>query len=249
MAREQVWFTLPQAVVLLATRDLDLCLQVTGSDSDLLVVKANRLLGMRGFVPLDPEAGGEEEREALRKLREEKLAGKHESRYLTTQKQLPDLLARGISVRGSRNPGGPLKRIDSTEFTRLELRGLDAIDKRTGEAIFYNLRIHAFEFVEKLRQPAEQPGTRSADQPPGANERPSLKDRMSACTGDRLPLVMEWVLLKYRDKKLPGREQMLKDFRKDFGPLLGVNEKTMREVRRSLVTGKERLGGAPTHRR
>jgi hypothetical protein len=39
---------------------------------------------------------------------------------------------------------------------------------------------------------------------------------------------------------------MLKDFRADCGLMLGVNEKTMREVRRRLATLKARRGGAPT---
>jgi hypothetical protein len=34
-----------------------------------------------------------------------------------------------------------------------------------------------------------------------------------------------------------------------FGQLLGINEKTMREVRHQLAPQKARRGGAPTHRR
>ena len=56
MARQQVWLTLPQVVVLEATRDLDLVFQVMGSNPDLLPIKANQILGMPAYVPIEAES-------------------------------------------------------------------------------------------------------------------------------------------------------------------------------------------------
>jgi hypothetical protein len=56
MARQQAWLTLPQVVVLEATRDLDLVFQVTGSNPDLLPIKANQILGMPAYVPIEAES-------------------------------------------------------------------------------------------------------------------------------------------------------------------------------------------------
>lgn len=171
------------------------------------------------------------------------------SRYLNTQERLPALLATGVLVQASTEPHGKLTVIDSVEFTRLRFRGLDAVDVRTGKVVFYNLRIDGFEFVAKLKQQAQGPESSTIERADQPDHWASLKERMAACRGDRLPLLIEWARLKYGKQKLPPRQQMLKDFRKFFGALLGVNEKTMRDVRRHLVTEQDRRGGAPTHRR
>lgn len=75
MAREQVWFNLPQVVVLTATRDLTL--KVVASNPDLLLVKANQILGERDSVPLDAEPGTEAAHKAIRQLREESSRAKN----------------------------------------------------------------------------------------------------------------------------------------------------------------------------
>jgi len=101
MARQQAWLTLPQVVVLEATRDLDLVFQVTGSNPDLLSIKANQILGMLAYVPIEAEASDEQRRDALRQLRQEKLPGERESRYLVAQQRVAGLLAGGVPVKVS----------------------------------------------------------------------------------------------------------------------------------------------------
>ena len=49
--------------------------------------------------------------------------------------------------------------------------------------------------------------------------------------------------------KLPGRAELLRIFRGQFGRVLGIHDKTMREVRRQLAPRLARRGGAPMHRR
>ena len=248
MARPKVWLTLPQVVVLLATRNVDLAAQVTASNPDLLVVKANRILGMRASVPLQAEATNEEMRDALRQLRQEKLAGEHESRYLEMQQRVADLLSTGLSVRGSRKLGGPLKKIDPAEFTRLELRGLHAIEKRTGEVVFYDLRIQASEFLERFREAVIQTGSLGSQAEP--QELSSGRAKGWEVSGDQVPALIEWARSKWGDNlyKLPNADELVRAHRAQFKRVRGISEKTMRHVRTALAPEKARRGGAPTHR-
>jgi hypothetical protein len=57
------WLNVPQAVVLEATRDIDLALGLTSETPALLIVKGNRIVGHRTVVPLEANAG-EEQRHA-----------------------------------------------------------------------------------------------------------------------------------------------------------------------------------------
>jgi hypothetical protein len=251
MAQGQVWLTLPQVVVLHATRNLDLALQITGNNPDLLLAKANRILGMRASVPLDPEATDEQRRDALRQLRRETLAGDHESRYLKAQQQVTRVLASGVSVRGSRKPGEPLKKLDPAEFTRLELRGVDAIDKRTGEVVFYDLRVDALEYLEKLGEATDTGGVGSQAQLEGLGELSSTRTEEWNVKGDQVPALIEWARFKWGDdlNELPNPQGLVRAHRAQFGRRRGISEKTMRHVRATLAPAKARRGGAPTHRR
>jgi hypothetical protein len=71
------------------------------------------------------------------------------------------------------------------------------------------------------------------------------------CTGDPVPKLVDWARSKWGNgsQKLPNRFELLRLFRKQFGRVSGINEKTMREVRRQLASREARRGGAPTHRR
>ena len=53
-----------------------------------------------------------------------------------------------MTTKGSRTPNLPVEVIDSAEFSRLELRGIDAVDARTGKPVWYNLVISARELLE-----------------------------------------------------------------------------------------------------
>jgi hypothetical protein len=57
-----------------------------------------------------------------------------------------------------------------------------------------------------------------------------------------------WAAVRF-GKDLPGRGDLLKVHRTDFGVILGINEKTMGLVRKALASDKSKLGGTPAHRR
>jgi hypothetical protein len=247
MKREEVWLNLPQAVVFAATHDIEAALRLSDDNPDLLMLNANRVLSRQASVPLEEDAPEAERRDAFARLQEELYVSRTPSRYLAAESRVWGLLARGVTASATKRRGGSLEKVDPAEFTRLQPKGVDAIDRSSGEVVLFDLRIDAFDLLEKLKAP---PGdTSPTDQPQEADPSASLRTRIRSCSGDRLPLVVEWASEKYGDETLPPRETMLKDFRADLGPLLGVNEKTMREVRRQLVTGKALRGGAPTHRR
>jgi hypothetical protein len=66
-----------------------------------------------------------------------------------------------------------------------------------------------------------------------------------------VPKLIDWARSKWGDgaQTLPSRYELLREFREQFGQVLGVNEKVMREVRRRLASSEARRGGAPGHRR
>lgn len=255
MARQQVWLTLPQAVVLRTTRDLDRALEVTGKNPDLHLVKANQFLGRLASVPLHPEVTEQESRKALRRLREENFGGKHKSRYLEVQQKVAELLGSGIPVRGSRKPGGALKKISPSEFTRLELRGLHAMDRLTGKVVFYDLRIEAIELLEKLGETAPHSAVLDVLDTRAERTRPqeptSTRTEEWNVRGDPTPALIEWARRRWGDDlwRLPNADGLLRAHREQFGRQYGISEKTMRAVRAALAPKKARRGGAPTHRR
>jgi hypothetical protein len=134
--------------------------------------------------------------------------------------------------------------VDLVEFTRVELRGVDAIDKRTTAVMLYDLRINGFDLNELS----------DADSPQKLHQmhEPSSQERKKwGCTGDPMPELIRWAQSKWGDdpEKLPNRAQLLQVFREQVGPIRGINEHTMREVRRQLAPERARRGGAPMHRR
>ncbi len=66
---------------------------------------------------LKPKASDEQRRDALRQLRQEKLPGERESRYLVAQQRVAGLLAGGVPVKASRKRGVRLKKVDPAELT------------------------------------------------------------------------------------------------------------------------------------
>ena len=74
MTRNQHWFTVPHAVVLEATRDIELVVGLKDDDPDMLLMRANQLIAPRIFIPLEADADEDRQLEAVRKLQEEKTA-------------------------------------------------------------------------------------------------------------------------------------------------------------------------------
>ena len=243
------WLNVPQAVVLEATRDIDLALGLTSETPALLIVKANRIVGHRTVVPLEANAGEEQRHAALQKFEEEKTTILAGSRYLDTQQRVSWRLIAGVRSKARRRAGGRYEDVDPVEYIGAELQGLDAIDRRSRTVILFDLLIGASDYVESLT------GTRV--RLAGVHSRPQIQETASpqvekwVCTGDPVPKVVDWALSKWGGdvENLPGRSELLQIFREQFGTVRGIGELTMREVRRRLASAAARRGGAPRHRR
>jgi hypothetical protein len=251
MSDDGPWLNVPQAVVLEATRDIELALGLTETNPALLVIRANQLIALRTVIPLEPDADDEQRRDAFRKLREAKTVLEHD-RYQEAQQRVHGRLLARVRTKASRTPGGPLESVDPVEYTRVALSEVDASDKRTGTVILYNLRINCFDFVENLTgRSISLAAAASSDKPGQMHKHSSQEVENWDCAGDPLPKVAEWARSKWGEDtaKLPSRADLLLAFRLQFGRVLGINEKTMREVRRHLAPRDARRGGARMHRR
>jgi hypothetical protein len=251
MSDDGPWLNVPQAVVLEATRDIELVLRLTETNPALLVIRANRLIALRTEIPLEPDADNEQRGDAFRKLREAK-TGPHHDRYLEARQRVQRRLLKGVRTKASRTPDGPFESVDPVEFTRVELSEVDAIDKRTGAVTLYNLRINAYDFIESLTgNPVRPAGAASSRALGQMQEHSSQEVEKWECTGDPVPKLIDWARSRWGEdiQKLPNRPELLRIFRGQFGRVLGINEKTMREVRRQLASREAQRGGAPTHRR
>jgi hypothetical protein len=252
MSEDGPWLSVPQAVVLVATRDIELALGLTENNAALLVIKANQRMAVRTVLPLEANADDEQRRDALTKLREERAVLRDDSLYLEAQEQLHRRLLAGVRTKASRTPGGRCESVDVVEFTRVELRGVDAIDKRTGAVMLYDLRINGVDLIETLwGRPISSAGSDLGQQPGQMHEHSSQEVEKWDCAGDPVPKLIDWARSTWSEdtQKLPNRGELLATFRGQFGRVLGVNEKAMREVRRRLASQKARRGGAPLHRR
>jgi hypothetical protein len=251
MKTAQLWFTVPQAVVLEATGELEAVQALIDDNPDLLVIKANRLLSAFTVIGLEADADEETRRDALQKFHEAKATRKADSRYLQALERVHERLVAGVTTKASRTPGGPGLDVDPAEFTRVELKGVDAIDKRTGTVSLHDLRINGYEYIESMiGRPIKWASGSSSDEELGIREAASQPIEKWDCLGDPLPKLIDWARSKWGDdlQKLPGRSELVRVFREQFGGIRGINENTMREVRRQLAPENARRGGAPTHR-
>lgn len=219
------WLTVPQAVYLEATRDIETAVRLPERDANALVVNVMRRLS-RVEIPDNKNWCRAEARDAaINALRPRR------GRYNAFLGKLHGKLVAGLAVKGRREPDAPLEPIDPAEFTGLELAGVDAISRTTGEVVWHDLRISARAQVEILvRERQFEPWDRA---------------------GDQLPKLLAWAPTTCGGNldELPGRDELLRLHRKQFGPVRGVNQHLMREVRNHLAPEQSRRGGVPTHRR
>ena len=136
---DDVWLDVPQAVVLEATRDIDRAVGLTAETTALLVIKASNLLARRTVIPLAADADEEQRLDALRKIREARTAMAADSHYLEAQQRVHGWLVAGVRTKARRTPGGPYESVDPVEYTATELRGIDAIDKKTRTVRLFDL--------------------------------------------------------------------------------------------------------------
>lgn len=73
---------------------------------------------------------------------------------------------------------------------------------------------------------------------------PTLGD-VAQHKGDPVPLVRLWAAVKYCDRPVPARKDMLADWREQYGTGHGVTEHTMRIIRGELATPQQKKGGRP----
>jgi hypothetical protein len=250
MKTAQLWFTVPQAVVFEATGDLEAVQGLIDDDPDLLVIKANKLLSAFTLIPLEADADEESRRDAFRKFHAAKTTRNADSRYSQALERVRERLVAGVTTTASRTPGGPSEDVAPAEFTRVELKGVDAVDKRTKTISLHDLRINGYEYIESMiGRPIEWASGSSSDEPLGIREDVSSVEKWD-CPGDPLPKLLIWARSRWGEdlQKLPSRSELLRIFREQFGRVSGINENTMREVRRQLAPENARRGGAPTHR-
>jgi hypothetical protein len=143
----EMWLNIPQAVVLEATGDLERAKGLEARDSNLLVIKATRLLPPLAVIPVKADASNAETQLAYRKLIEEMDPQTARGYYERALRRILAKLINGVTTKGSRAPNLPLEVIDPAEFARLDLRNIDAVDPRTGETVWYGLLISARELV------------------------------------------------------------------------------------------------------
>ena len=240
-----VWLDVPQAVVLEATRDIDRAVGLTAETTALLLIKASSLLARRTEIPLAADADEEQRFDALRKIREARTAMAADSHYLEAaccggEDQSEEDARRAIRKRGPR-------RIHSDRAS-----GSRCDRQRTGTVMLFDLRIDAVNLTEALTgKPIRAASTASYPAADEMQEQSSQDFQKWECTGDPVPKLIDWARSRWGEgsQALPNRFELLEVFRGQFGRVLGINEKTMREVRRHLASREARRGGAATHRR
>jgi hypothetical protein len=118
--------------------------------------------------------------------------------------------------------------------------------------MLFDLRIDAVNLTEALTgKPIRAASTASYPAADEMQEQSSQDFQKWECTGDPVPKLIDWARSRWGEgsQALPNRLELLEVFRGQFGRVLGINEKTMREVRRHLASREARRGGAATHRR
>jgi hypothetical protein len=166
------WLSAPQAVFLLATGDLARACKLTEADPELLVYRVARALSSKHvIVPLHPAASEAERVEAWQTAKKSLAANAQDiDLYSAAVSALVDVLSVGRArALGSRKADGPIEPIDPVEFTRVRIFHLDAVNERTKEVVWYDVRVSSKDLLE-LRQwvkaeastPARKQGRASA---------------------------------------------------------------------------------------
>jgi hypothetical protein len=143
----EIWLNIPQAVVLEATGDLERARSLEGHDPLLLVIGAAYLLPPLAIASLPPGAGKAETLYTFRKLLGDMGSRTAGGCYDNALRRVRGKLINGVTTKGSRAPNLPVEVVDNAEFTRLDLRGIDVVDPRTGKTVWCGLLISANELM------------------------------------------------------------------------------------------------------
>ena len=113
MTDDDPWLNVPQAVVLEATRDIELVPDLTAETAALLQINAIWRLARRPVIP--PETNPHLEQWGdTRKIFDEAKATLRPD-YLEAQQQVKRRLAAGVRTKARRTPGGPYESVDPVE--------------------------------------------------------------------------------------------------------------------------------------
>ena len=251
MADDGPWLNVPQTAVLEVTRDIELAVGLSAETTPLLIIKANQRLARRIEIPLEANADADQRRDAVEQAKTALRSDSANRRYREAQQRVRGRLVAGVRTKARRTPHGPYESLDPVEFIGAELEGLDAIDKKTGTVILFDLLINLYDYVEHLTGQSVRPADAASSGALGQREDRSQDVDKWECTGDPGPKLIYWARSKWGDgsQKLPNRSELLRTFRGQFGRVLGINEKEMRHVRTQLASREARRGGAPMHRR
>jgi hypothetical protein len=250
MTDDAPWLNVPQAVVLEATHDVEFALNLTAETLALLQIKASRRLARSPVIA--PEAVADTEQWADARKRFEVAKAILQPDYLEAEHQLNRRLAAGVRTKARRTPGGPYENVDPIEYIGTELRGFDAIDKMTRSVRLFDILINAFDHIEHVTgKPIWPARAASSPAPDQIEQHFSPEGEKWECMGDPVPKLVDWARSRWGEdlQKLPNRGELLRLFREQFGRVFGINEKTMRAVRRQLATAESRQGGARMQRR
>jgi hypothetical protein len=186
------WLSIPKAVFLLLTGDLARTLELPEENPDLLIFHLARALSSKPIVvPLDPAATETQRADAWQTARER----------LATHSSGTDVYGAGLSwlvkilsdgqakAKGSRTSDGHLELIDSTEFIRLRLLRIHAVNKRTEEIVWYGLRVSARDMLKRRqasrREDDNDKQASAEDQPTGRLEYLGMLEHLVATLGDK----------------------------------------------------------------
>jgi hypothetical protein len=149
MADDGPWLNVPQTAVLEVTRDIELVVGLSAKTTPLLIIKANQLLA-RIEIPLEANADADQRRDAVEQARTALRSDSANRRYLEALQRVRGRLVAGVRTKARRTPRGPYESLDRVEFIGAELEGLDAIDKKTGTVILFDLLINLYDYVEHM---------------------------------------------------------------------------------------------------
>lgn len=251
MADDGPWLNVQQVAVLEVTRDVEVAAGLTAETTPLLVIKTNRLLARRIEIPLEANADADQRLDAIEQARTALRSDSADSRYQEAQQRVRGRLVAGVRTKARRTPRGPYESLDPVEYIGAELEGLDAIDKKTGTIILFDLLINLYDYVEHMTgKPVRLADAEAFHAPDQMREDPSPDGDKWGCAGDPVPKLIEWARSRWGEgsQALPNRFELLRQFREQFGRVSGINEKTMRLVRQQLASREARRGGARMHR-
>jgi hypothetical protein len=192
-----LWLSLPKAIFLLLTGDFAPVSGFSEADSELLVFRiAFALRSKAVVVPLDSAATERQRIEAWQTARKGLAAEAGGTDFYSAGlSALVETLSTGRArAKGSRTPDGRIEPIDPAEFTRVRLRGVDAVSERTGKIVWHDLRISAqdlLEFRQSVETEASRPsagdgaGALADDRPQGRLGYLGLLEQFVAGLGDK----------------------------------------------------------------